>query len=153
MATATPDPASELRPTQHYARISVRMNVRVSTIDAETDPWTGKRFFRASEETCANVSQGGAYIVTRESIPRGRRVLLEFELSGGREVQALARVVWIQKKDGPSGEPQDFGIGFEFAGSSRDQRLELERFIVRSLRRRRLTSETGHYTPKQVTTG
>ena len=148
MASAsTPDAATVARPTQRFTRLSVRMGVRVSTIDPETDPWTGKTFFRSSEETCANVSRGGAFVVTKEPIPRGRRLLLEFEIPGGREVQTMATVVWSSglAPGTPAGEPGERGIGVEFLGGSRDQLLELERFISRAFRRRRLTSsEHGH---------
>jgi Tfp pilus assembly protein PilZ len=121
--------------------------VRLSTIEAQTDPWTGKPFFRMSEETCANVSRGGAFVVTRETIPIGRRVLLEFELPGGRDLQATARVVWNDpsRATSPAGSDREFGIGVEFLGEPRDQQLELERFLARSFRRRRLTSSDSDY--------
>ena len=143
--THAPEPSQrEARPTQRYPRLSIRMQVRLSTIDAETDPWTGKSFFRTSEETCANVSRGGAFVVTSEPIPVGRRVLLDFELPGGREIQALACVSWTTTgAASPAGSSGDAGIGVEFTAGPRDQLLELERFVARSFRRRRLTS-TDH---------
>jgi hypothetical protein len=39
------------------------------------------------------------------------------------------------------------GIGVEFLGGARDQLVELERFVARSFRRRRLTAnESGYVT-------
>ncbi len=132
--------------TQKHPRLTVRMRARISTIDSETDPWTGKTFFRTSQETCANVSRGGAFVATTESIPAGRRVLLELEIPGGRQVQAVGRVAWTKTPLAagmPAGNDDQAGIGVEFLGGPRDQVLELERFIARSLRRRRLSDKAG----------
>lgn len=133
------------RPIQRHPRLAVRMRVRLSTIDAETDPWTGKTFFRTSEETCANVSSSGAFVATSETIPPGRRVLLEFEIPGGRDVQATGRVAWAKPATStelPAGGAE-VGIGVEFLGGARDQLLELERFVARALRRRQRASDTN----------
>ena len=132
--------------TQKHPRLTVQMRARISTIDSETDPWTGKAFFRTSQETCANVSRGGAFVATMESIPAGRRVLLELEIPGGRQVQAVGRVAWTKTplaQRAPAGDSGQAGIGVEFVGGPRDQLLELERFIARSLRRRRLADKPG----------
>ena len=132
--------------TQKHPRLSVRMRARISTIDPETDPWTGKTFFRTSQETCATVSRGGAVVATTESIPPGRRVLLELEIPGGRQIQAVGRVAWTRTAlaaSPPAGSGGRVGIGVEFVGGPRDQRLELEQFIARSLRRRRLADKPG----------
>jgi len=144
---ATRDSMTGRTGTQRYPRLAVRLRVRLSTIDSETDPFSGKPFFRMSEETCANVSRGGAFVVTNETIPIGRRVLLELELPGGREVQATARVAWSipSTTATPAGIERDCGIGVEFLGEPRDQLLELERFLARSFRRRRLTSNESDY--------
>ena len=47
---------------RRHPRIEARIPVRVSTIEPERDRWTGRPFFRATDETCANVSRGGAFI-------------------------------------------------------------------------------------------
>lgn len=143
--TAEPDVNTRPTSTQRHPRLSVKMRVRLSTIDAETDPWTGKTFFRTSEETCANVSQSGAFVVTQETIAPGRRVLLELEIPGGRDVQATARVAWSKTAmavSSPAGQDQECGIGVEFLGGPREL-IELEQFITRSLRRRRIASEAN----------
>jgi Tfp pilus assembly protein PilZ len=137
------------RATQQHPRVSVEMPARLSTIDPETDPVTGNRFFRSSQETCANVSKGGAFVATRETIPAGRRVLLELELPGGRRVQAIGRVAWTKTTLAlgmPAGKEGQAGIGVEFVGGPRDQLLALEEFIARSIRRRRLDDQpsTSH---------
>jgi len=45
-------------------RVPLNAPVRISTIDPETDPGTGRRFFRSSDEVCANVSRTGLFIRT-----------------------------------------------------------------------------------------
>jgi Tfp pilus assembly protein PilZ len=137
------------RPTQKHPRVAVEMPARISTIDSETDPLTGKPFFRTSQETCANVSKGGAFVATRETIPAGRRVLLELEIPGGRRVQAIGRVAWTKTTlalSSPAGKGRQAGIGVEFVGGPRDQLLEIEKFVARSIRRRRPDDppSTGH---------
>jgi hypothetical protein len=131
-------------------RIPVRLRARVSTIDPETDPFTGKRFFRSTEETCANVSRGGAFVSMRDVIPPGRRLLVELEIPGGRPVQAVGRVAWTRSSvmrddpqdhtDLPAGSSvanaSEPGIGVEFVGCRRDEMIALERFVTRSIRRR-----------------
>src|SRR3989304_2619531 len=97
------------------------MPVRIATIEPERDPWTGRPFFRASQETCANVSSGGAYVQTGEplgpgrpillAIPLpggphvrpaeplapGRRILLEITLPDGQPVEAIGRIAWSKR--------------------------------------------------------
>ena len=68
------------KPSEQYRRVQVRVGVRISTIDPETDPDTGRPYFRTSEETCANVSRGGAYVETNEVISPGRLLLVELQL-------------------------------------------------------------------------
>ena len=78
---------------QRYRRVQVSVGIRISTIDPETDPATGRPYFRTSEETCANVSRGGAYVETTEAISPGRRLLLEIELPGGASLDVPAETL------------------------------------------------------------
>ena len=131
-------------------RVAVRLPARISTIDPETDPFTGKSFFRTTEETSANLSRGGLFVSMREAIPPGRRVLVELEMPGGRQLQTVGRIAWtrVRLDDGePAGiEPGALepGVGIEILGGPRDDLQQLERFVSRRLRRR--TKPTG---PKQ----
>ncbi len=131
------DPAAS-NPEQQSSRqrrVNVKMNVRISTIDAETDPWTGKPYFRTSNETCANVSRGGAFVLTSEPIGAGRRLLLELDIPGGPTVQAIGRVAWSKLSLAPAGKPDDAGIGVEFVGGSPEQLRALDDFLSRATRR------------------
>ena len=117
--------ASERR----YRRVAVRVGVRISTIDPETDPTTGRPYFRTSEETCANVSRGGAFVETREAVSAGRRLLLELDLPDGDRLQTVGRVAWTQASL-PSSDPEArIGIGVEFVGASQEELERLDEFL------------------------
>jgi Tfp pilus assembly protein PilZ len=116
---------------QRYRRVAVRVDVRISTIDPETDPTTGIPYFRTSEETCANVSRGGAYVETSEIVSPGRRLLVELQLPDGDRIQAVGRVAW-SKVRALDGEPRN-GMGIEFVGASSEELNRLEAFIDREL--------------------
>jgi Tfp pilus assembly protein PilZ len=116
-------------------RLAVRMPVRISTIDPETDPWTGKPYFRTSNETSANVSRGGAFVLTPEPIAPGRRVLLELHIPDGETVQTIGRVAWSKSSFWPAGKTGTSGVGVEFLGGTPEEFAALERFLERSWRR------------------
>ena len=108
------------------------MTVRISTIEPERDPWTGRPFFRASQETCVNVSRGGAFVRTTEPLLPGRRLLLELRLPNGRAIEAIGRVAWSKRSMEPDATPEPAGIGVEFLGGAVEQFAALEEFIARS---------------------
>jgi Tfp pilus assembly protein PilZ len=114
---------------RRHRRISASIPVRISTIEPERDPWTGRPFFRASQETCANVSRGGAFVRTAEPLTPGRRVLLEFELPGGQPLEAIGRVAWTRRVLAPLERDSEAGIGIEFLGGPSEQFSVLEDLI------------------------
>ena len=105
------------------------MPVRISTIEPERDPWTGRPFFRASQETCANVSRGGAYVQTGEPLSPGRRILLEITLPDGQPVEAIGRIAWSKRVLTPRERDIQAGIGIEFLGGAAEQFSALENYI------------------------
>ncbi len=118
---------------RRHPRIDARIPVRISTIEAERDPWTGRPYFRSSQETCANLSRGGAFVRTGELLEPGRRVLLELSLPNGNQVEAIGRVAWTKRsleKRGP-GLEFDTGVGIEFLGGASAQLSVLEEFVAR----------------------
>jgi hypothetical protein len=148
---AQPTETSETPAETASPRVSVRLRARISTIDPETDPFTGKPFFRTSEETSANLSRGGVFVSTLESIPPGRRVLVELEMPGGRSVQAVGRVAWtrvpVEERgaDSPAGQtdrPLEPGVGVQFLGGPRGDLQALDRFVSRSIRARSVSAAT-----------
>jgi Tfp pilus assembly protein PilZ len=112
-------------------RVPVRVPVRISTLDAETDPGTGSRYFRASQEICTDVSRGGAFVRTAEPLETGRRLLLELELPGGRAFEAIGRVAWTTTclAEDESGKR---GVGIQFLGSAPGHFTTLESYLERA---------------------
>lgn len=119
------------KPSQprRHDRVAVELSVRVSTIDPETDPRTGRPFFRASRELCSNLSRGGVYIRTTDVLHPGRRVLVELELPGGSQLEAVGRVAWSKTVLSPEGQAEDNGVGVEFLGGCPAQFSALESFL------------------------
>jgi Tfp pilus assembly protein PilZ len=116
-------------PTRRHRRVDTEIPVRVSTIDADRDPWTGRTYFRSSQETCANLSRGGAFVRTGELLEPGRRVLLEISLPNGAQVEAIGRVAWTKRSLASSGPPLDSGLGIEFLGGAASQLSAIEDFV------------------------
>lgn len=115
--------------SRRHKRLEIQVPVRISTIEPERDPWTGRPFFRATHETSANLSRGGAFVHTSEPLRPGRRLLLELELPDGRPVETLARVAWTRKALLRGSGHEDAGIGVEFLGGAADQLASLESFV------------------------
>jgi len=103
--------------------------VRLSTVDPETDPWTGKPFFRSTREWSANLSRGGIFVRTEERLAPGRRVLVELTLPGGEAVEALGRVAWSRRILTPDGSEDEGGVGLQFIGASGDQMALLDHYL------------------------
>jgi uncharacterized protein (TIGR02266 family) len=121
---------SETKSNQRrHRRIAVNMPVRISTIDAETDPRTGRPYFRATREYCANLSRGGAFIRTSDPLSPGRRVLVEIHLPESEPIEAIGRVAWSKTVLTSSGAPEDSGVGVEFLGSSGERLTALANYL------------------------
>ena len=114
---------------RRHPRISAALPVRVSTIEPEKDPWTGRPFFRATQEHCANVSRGGAFVRTSEPLAPGRRVLIELQLPDGAPLEAIGRVAWTRRIMSPNESETESGIGVEFLGAAPEQLSALETFL------------------------
>lgn len=114
---------------RRHRRIASTMPVRISTIEPERDPWTGRPFFRASQETCANVSRGGAYVQTAEPLSPGRRILLEITLPDGNPIEAIGRIAWSKRVLTPRERDVQAGIGIEFLGGAAEHFAALESYI------------------------
>ena len=116
---------------QRYPRIATSVPIRVSTVDSEIDPTTGKRFFRSAEETTANLSRGGAYLRSWEPLEAGRRVIVAIDLPSGEELQLTGRVVWTRRelRPEPAKDSEAPGYGVEFFGASSRELADLGRLI------------------------
>lgn len=117
---------------QKFPRVAAAVPVRISTVDAETDPATGRTFFRSAEETTANLSRGGAYVKSWEPLAAGRRVVITIDLPGEDELQLVGRVVWTRRALLPNkaGEIEPAGYGIEFKGGSRAELDALDRYLT-----------------------
>jgi len=117
---------------QRYPRIAMSVPVRISTVDPEVDPDTGKLFFRSVEETTANLSHGGAYLRSWEPLEAGRRVVVAIDLSSGEEVQLTGRVIWTRRELRPvrTRDIEATGYGIEFFGLSSRELASLDRLIT-----------------------
>jgi Tfp pilus assembly protein PilZ len=125
MSNESPGVANRRR----HQRIAAELGVRISTIEPERDPWTGRPFFRATHEVCINVSRGGAFVKTNEPLDPGRRLLVEVHLPDGKPVEAIGRVAWTKRIMKPHTRNSESGIGIEFIGGASDQFAALERYI------------------------
>lgn len=114
---------------RRHPRVAAQLQVRVSTIEPERDPWTGRPFFRASLETCGNVSRGGAFVRTGEAFTPGRRLLVELQLPDGSPLEAIGRVAWTKRVVGGPPREEGLGVGVEFIGGSPEQFQRLEQLI------------------------
>jgi len=114
---------------RRFTRISADIPVRISTIEPERDPWTGRPFFRASQEVCANVSHGGAFVKTSEPLTPGRRLLVEVHLPDSTRLEAIGRVAWTKRIITPDATDGESGIGIEFIGGASEQFLALDGYI------------------------
>ncbi len=114
---------------RRHPRVTANLDVRISTIEPERDPWTGRPFFRASQETCGNVSHGGAFVRTAEEYTPGRRLLVEIQLPDGSPLEAIGRVAWTKRVLGGAAGEDSVGVGVEFIGGSPEQLERLELFV------------------------
>jgi Tfp pilus assembly protein PilZ len=120
---------SQFANRRRYERISTKIPVRISTIEPERDPWTGRPFFRASKEVCGNVSHGGAFVKTTEPLTPGRRLLVEVQLPGSLRLEAIGRVAWTKHIITPNAPDGESGIGIEFIGGASGQFAALDGYI------------------------
>jgi len=113
-------------------RVALQVPVRISTIDPERDPGTGRPFFRATDETCANVSRTGLFVRTHEPLEPGRRLLVELHIPDGPDVDAVGRVAWVKRSLIPASER---GVGVELLGAGRAQLASLHAWVAERTRR------------------
>lgn len=118
---------------RQHPRADARIPVRISTIEPERDPGSGRSYFRASQETSANLSRGGAFVKTADPLEPGLRLLVEFALPDGSPMEAIGRVAWSKRSVGRNDEPEEFGVGVEFIAGASDQLKSLDDYIRKLL--------------------
>jgi hypothetical protein len=123
--------ASDDAKHRRHERVESGISVRISTIEPERDPWTGRPFFRSLHETCRNVSRGGLFVKTTEPLAPGRRLLVEIHLPTGRPLEAIGRIAWVKRDPAADQPDSDSGIGIEFLGGASEQFEALDDYITR----------------------
>ena len=122
---------TEVFQRRRHQRVEATLPVRIATIDPEKDPWTGMPYFRSLQETCGNVSRGGAFVETSESFDLGRRVLVELHLPSGEQLEAIGRIAWTQRVIADrDGAERPAGVGVEFLGGASDHFAALDAFLT-----------------------
>jgi uncharacterized protein (TIGR02266 family) len=114
---------------RRYERIAAGIAVRISSIEPERDPWTGRPFFRSLQETCENVSRGGVFVKTDEPFDPGRRLLVEIKLPTGQPLEAIGRVAWVKRSVNDDPSENVSGVGIEFLGAASEHFEALEDYI------------------------
>ncbi len=120
-------PSGQLK--RRYERIAAGIAVRISSIEPERDPWTGRPFFRSLQETCENVSRGGLFVKTAEPLDPGRRLLVEIKLPTGQPLEAIGRVAWVKRTVSANPRENQAGVGIEFLGGASEHFEALEAYI------------------------
>lgn len=117
---------------QKFPRVSTAVPVRITTVEPEVDPDTGKTFFRSAEETTANLSRGGIFLRSWEPLAAGRRVVVAMALPKGEELQLVGRVAWARRELRPTGAEgiEAPGYAIEFIGGSRAELAALDRYLA-----------------------
>jgi len=142
----TSSTSDAMRRIQAYARRSLRWPVRISAIDPEIDPSSGLPCYTSIEESSVNLSEGGVFVPTDDTLTPGRRVVVEVDLPGGETVQAIGQVVWRRAPHAARSGDRPAGMGITFTGMPRSSALALAEALAP--RRRKRTSGNGrrdHY--------
>ena len=124
-------------------RTNVSLPARITTVSPLLDPATGKSFYRASEELCENISPSGAFVMTREPLPQGERILLEIDLPDGEEVATLGRVCWARARPPTADDPRLPGFGIVFLEGSRKNYDLFERYVEETTREQLAEAENS----------
>lgn len=107
-------------PERAYPRVVPAGSLYVSIFGAADEPASG---------SIANLSMGGAQVLTRASLALGERVLLRIAFEEDTPFSIPGNVVWHRDDVSPSGE-EAYGVRFRIADP--DQRARLEAVLASS---------------------
>ncbi|MBN1774133.1 MAG: TIGR02266 family protein [Deltaproteobacteria bacterium] len=121
-ASVAPPPTAGAFAGQHVPARTINWNVlQQLTLDSETQFYTG---------FSQNLDEGGLFVATFDVKPIGAKVLLTFELPGGRQITAKGRVMWVREYD-PKASEVTPGMGLKFLQLRDDDRRLIEGFLKR----------------------
>jgi uncharacterized protein (TIGR02266 family) len=121
LPTPLPQPISPARQRAiadrtHRANLAVKVGVEYGT-----------SFFTGFS---GNVSRGGLFVATHQTIPVGARVELFFEMPDGHSVAAPAQVRWVRDIEQANLDGSSPGIGLAFVNLTHDDAIVLERYVT-----------------------
>jgi uncharacterized protein (TIGR02266 family) len=121
LPTPPPQPISPARQRAiadrtHRANLAVKVGVEYGT-----------SFFTGFS---GNVSRGGLFVATHQTIPVGARVELFFEMPDGHSVAAPAQVRWVRDIEQADLDGSAPGIGLAFVNLTHDDAIILERYVA-----------------------
>ncbi|MCK6571458.1 PilZ domain-containing protein [Myxococcota bacterium] len=100
----------------HRANLAVKVGVEYGTT-----------FFTGFS---GNVSKGGVFVATHQTLPLGARVELFFEMPDGHAVSVPATVRWGRDVEQAALDGSPPGLGFSFVSLTHDDAIILERYIA-----------------------
>jgi Tfp pilus assembly protein PilZ len=118
---------TDTHPARRFTRVDLQARVQVSSLEPLRDPATGIPVSWQSDELCATLSVGGAFIHTADPPPPGNRLLLQIHLPSGESIETVGRVAWTRY---PLGEARAPGVGVEFVSPTGEARDTLERALA-----------------------
>jgi uncharacterized protein (TIGR02266 family) len=94
-------PGDAAAKNRHYSRVRLQTNIHLGS---DSNFFTG---------FSTDISEGGIFVATVETVPRGTRVDLDFTLPGGRPLKASGVVRWLRE---PNDHTPDLmpGVGVQF---------------------------------------
>ncbi len=110
---------------RQHSRYRVQLFARISSLGPVRNRKTGTSQFQFTDELCADISLGGAFIAMREPLEPGQRLLVEFHLPSKQPLEAIAQVMRSTKHTAPT----QTGIGVAFEQTTSTQRALLEALL------------------------
>jgi len=121
-----PTPAPRLRPAVVPERIRGQRGHRATLAVKVGVEWKTTFFTGFS----GNISKGGVFVATHQSLPIGARAELFFEMPDGHAVSVAATVQWGRDVDQAALDGSPPGLGFSFVSLTPDDAFILERYIA-----------------------
>ena len=97
------------RESRVHPRVRVKLDARLSTVEAEQEG-AGAPYFVLANATTLDVADAGIGLESDSPIEPGRRVVVEIDIGDGLTVERAGKVVWHSKEPGGA---SFMGIAFD----------------------------------------
>jgi uncharacterized protein (TIGR02266 family) len=134
-----PTPAPQSRPTAAAERMRAERGHRAH-LAVKVGVEYGTTFFTGFS---GNISKGGVFVATHQTLPIGARVELFFEMPDGHAVSVPAVVRWVRDVDQATLDGSSPGIGLSFVSLTHDDAIILERYVAAHARSVLYDDENG----------